>query len=170
VIATAPPIDVCSSLMSQHRVRVSSIWKSQNESKAAAVGIRKDGTKPAGSRWRAFFGFLALGEQPTKAGFIYGPLPPDGSVARYGRPPQLPSPTRRGPCSTRRGGPLAGRARLECAQSQIERTASKAVISGESAPASNRSCLFRGGTCHDVAIPLHCLWPFSGSRPTVNCQ
>src|SRR4051812_1949102 len=39
VIATAPPIDVCSSLMSKHRVRVSSIWKSQNESKAAAVGI-----------------------------------------------------------------------------------------------------------------------------------
>src|SRR5438105_9153839 len=40
VIATAPPIDVCSSLMSKHRVRVSSIWESQNESKAAAVGIR----------------------------------------------------------------------------------------------------------------------------------
>src|SRR5438093_8829733 len=39
VIATAPPIDVCSSLMSKHRVRVSSIWESQNESKAAAVGI-----------------------------------------------------------------------------------------------------------------------------------
>src|SRR3954447_26215559 len=43
VIATAPPIDVCSSLMSKHRVRVSSNWKSQNESKAATVGIMGHG-------------------------------------------------------------------------------------------------------------------------------
>src|SRR5665811_1829787 len=30
----------CSSLKSKHRVRISLIWESQNESKAAAVGIR----------------------------------------------------------------------------------------------------------------------------------